>query len=89
MKNNWINIDHDFSTAFLIITARQRLLWAVKLSHVLLALYRKLWKDTNLFCQRTEEHLVIRESMAIIHCGVEGEENRTITRSLKRVIPCS
>lgn len=89
MKNNWINIDHDFSTAFLIITARQSLLWAVKLSHVLLALYRKLWKDTNLFCQRTEEHLVIGESMAIIHCGVEGEENRTITQSLKRLIPCS
>lgn len=86
MKNNWINIDHDFSTAFLIITAGKSLLWAVKLSHVLLALYGKLWKDTNLFCQRTEEHLVIRESMVIIHCQVKGEENRTITQSLKRVI---
>lgn len=87
MKNNWINIDHDFSTAFLIITARQSLPWAVKLSHVLLALHRKLWKDTNLFCQRTEEHLVITESMVVIHCRVKGEENRTITQSLERVIP--
>lgn len=24
--------------------------------------------------------------MVIIHCGVKGEENRTITQSLKRVI---